>query len=291
LEQVKTTTYNRRYPALKARMLFPVSHEINPGAAAIVYHIYDQVGVAKVIADYADDLPRVDVIGEEVLGKIKGLGAAYGYSTQEIRAANYAGMPLEQRRANAAHDAIEQLINRLAFVGDANYGLVGIINHPNIPHTTVPADGTGSTTTWSTKNPAQIVRDFGLLINNVLALTKGVEQVNTVLLPIEQYQLVATTQNSAASDTTILNFVRANYPGVTFESLAFELDGAGVDNPGADVAIAYNRDPQKVTLEIPMEFMQHEPEKRNLEYVVDCEARFAGVRLYYPLSAHIIEGI
>lgn len=291
LEQVKATTFDKRYPALKARALFPVSHEINPGAQAIVYHMFDAVGIAKIIADYADDLPRVDVIGEEVIAKIKTLGDCYGYSTQEIRTANYAGMPLEQRRANAARDAVEQLINRLAFVGDSNYGLVGFVNHPNVPHTAVAADGDGSTTEWVNKTPAQIVRDMGVLINTILTLTKGVEMANTVLLPIAQYTLLATTQNSAASDVTILSFLRQNYPGVTFDWLPTELTGAGTTIDGSDIAIAYNRDPDKVTLEIPMEFVQHEPEKRNLEYVIDCEARFAGIRLYYPLSAHIIEGI
>lgn len=297
IEAVKAQTYDVRYPALKARQLFPVSGDIDPGAQRVVYYTYDQAGQAKIISDYAKDLPRVDVFGRETVATVRSLGDSYAYSTQEIRSARMAGTPLEARRAMAARQAIEQLINRLAFTGDEEYGLVGFVNHPDIPRTTAPADGTGNVTTWidtngaATKSAALIARDMGLLINGVMTQTSGVEMADYVVMPLEQYTYIATAQFSTASDVTILGWLQQAYPNVTFDWLPTELNGAGVDVADADVAIAFSRDPSKISLEIPMEFTQYEPEKRSLEYVIDCEARFAGIRLFYPFSAHILEGI
>ena len=65
LEHIKAKSYDVRYAELKARMLFPVSNEGGPGITNITYRTYDQVGSAKIINAYADDLPRADVNGIE----------------------------------------------------------------------------------------------------------------------------------------------------------------------------------------------------------------------------------
>ena len=65
---------------------------------------------------------------------------------------------------------------------------------------------------------------------------------------------------------------------------------SGAPGP-VDAMISYTRDPDKLTLEIPMPFNQLEAEKRNLEYVVDTISNTGGVIVYYPLSVNIVEGI
>ena len=65
LEYVKSNTYDVKYPELKARRLFPLNPEVDPGATKITYQQYDQTGIAKIIANYADDLPRADIKGKE----------------------------------------------------------------------------------------------------------------------------------------------------------------------------------------------------------------------------------
>lgn len=290
LEQVKAQALETKRPPLKAMSLIPVSYEISPGAKVIVYHIYNEVGLAKIVADYADDLPRVDLVGDEMLAKIVLLGVAYGYSFDEARNAAYAGIPLEQRKANTANKAVDQLINRLAFTGDANFNLVGLLNHPNVPRTTVANDGTASATEWSEKTPAQILRDMYAVVDTVHFVSNGVHTANTLLLPISEYQRVSSTQNSTATDLTILEVFKRNRPGVMVDEV-LELAGAGVDDADADVMIAYEKSPENLQMEIPMAFVQHDAEQRNLELVVPCEAKFGGVNIYYPMSIAIAEGI
>jgi hypothetical protein len=291
LEVVKARTYDIRYPNLKAMQIIPVSSEINPGATAAVYHIFNEVGLAEIIADYADDLPRVDVLGDEVIAPIRGIGVSYGYSYQEARAAAFSGMPLQQRRANTARRAVEQLIDRLAWTGDDNYGLVGLLNHPNIPRTTVENDGTGTATEWATKTSEQILRDMIDLVDSVSIISKGVHTANRLLLPLSQYTRVSAKRNSDASDLTVLEYFRRNRPNVVVDWLATELDGAGVDDADADVMIAGEFSADNLEMEIPLPFTQHDFEQRNLELVVPCEARFGGVQVFYPLAFAIGEGI
>lgn len=291
LESVKARTYDIKYPQLSAASgrIIPIDTSAGPGAETITYRQYDMTGVAKIVANYADDLPQVNVAGKEFTAKIKSLGDAYTYSLQDIRAAQFAGRPLADRLAMSARRAIEQKINSLAFQGDEEYGIQGLLNNPNIPDFEVANDGTGSSRLWSAKTPAQILRDMNRMESEIVNATFGVERPNTLLLPIAQYQLIATTQNSTASDTTILEFFMSKSIGIKNVEPVIELKDASAD--GDDIMIAYNNSPEYLTLEIPQPFEQLPVQEKNLSFTVPCHARFGGVIVYYPLSIVIGEGI
>ena len=40
-----------------------------------------------------------------------------------------------------------------------------------------------------------------------------------------------------------------------------------------------------------MAFLQHAPQDRNLEIVINCEGRDAGMMISYPLSACLVYGL
>jgi len=289
LDYIKQQTYDIKYAELKARKLIPVSSEADPGADKIFYRQYDQSGLAKIISNYADDLPDADVSGAEYFVKVKTLGASYKWSIQEMRAAVYGNVPLEQRKANAARRAIAQKENKLAFFGDTASGLVGLFTAPNVTSVTIPATGTGSSTLWSTKTPDQILYDMNLVANTVVSTSLGVEIPDTMLLPLAQFQYVASTARSANSDTTILNYFLQNNPHIKQVEWVNELLGAGASS--SDRMYAYRRSPEVLTLEIPSDFEQLEMQVRNLVYKVPCIERFAGVLVYYPLAIAFGDGI
>ncbi len=290
LEAVKAKSYDVKYAELKARSLFPVSSEAGPGAETIKYEQFDMVGMAKVITSYADDLPRADVKGKEFISVVRSLGASYGYSVQEIRAAKFAGKPLEQRRANAAKRAILQKENSVALMGSSEHGILGFLNHPNISSTTVAADGTGSTTTFATKTPAQILRDLHKLANFVVENTKSVEQADTMLLPVAQFNYIFATPWSTTGDgKTIGKLFLEQSPYIKNIDWLNELKGIGAGS--TDRMMVYKKDADHITLEIPQDFEQFEPENRSLEFVVPCHSRVGGVLIYYPLSVAYVDGI
>jgi hypothetical protein len=290
LEYVKAATYDTKYAALRATELIPVSTEAGPGAQKIIYRSYDAVGMAKIIADYADDLPRSDVKGIEYSANIRSLGSAYGYNINEIRAAMMAGVPLEQRKANAARRAIDQLVNSIAFNGDSAYGLYGLLNNPNITTGTVASDGSGTPATlWSGKTPDQIIRDFNAAVAAMRVLTKDVEMPDTALFSIANYNYIASTPRATVAETTILQWLQRSNPGITRWEAVIELTGVGAGGT-SDGFVLYRRDPDHLTLEIPQPFEQFPPQARNLEFVVDCHARIGGVIVYYPLSVTLMKG-
>lgn len=294
LDYIKQQTYDIKYAELKARKLIPVSSEADPGAEKIFYRQYDQAGLAKVIANYGDDLPRADVVGKEFFVQVQTLGSSFAYNLQEMRSAIYGNVPLEQRRANAARRAIAQLENRLAFFGDTNANLQGFINAANITSVTLPATGTGGTTQWVDKTPDQILYDMNLVANTIVSTSLGVEIPDTMLLPLFQYNYIASTARSENSDTTILNYFLQNNPYIKEVEWLNELKGAGQSGSGSapyDRMMAYRRSPEVLTMEVPSDFEQLELEIRNLEYKVPCIERFAAVLIYYPLAISFGDGL
>lgn len=291
LEFVKTQMYNVRYPEYQATMLIPVDTSAGPGAEAIVYYQFDSVGVMKIMASYGDDAPRSDVKGKEFIAPVKSIRGAYGYSVQDIRNAMYARRPLKTMKAQAARRSYDQTVNDIAWFADgsSNYGgLVGFLYNANTTKSPAP------TGTWSTATPDQIIADVNFGINNPLKITLKTETVDTCLLPVEQYTLIASTPRSTQSDTTILEFLRRVHPRVTFVSVnelaALDPKPSGGAGP-TDVMVCYKRAPDKLQLAIPQPFEQFPPQERNLEQVVNTHARIGGVTFYYPLSCHIVEGI
>ena len=300
LEFIKAQTYDKRYPELLARTLIPVSNEGGPGVESITYYQYDMFGAAKIVASYANDLPRADVRGKKFTASVHSLGDSYGYNIQEIRGARFAGIPLEQRKANAAVRAIEQGINTIAWFGEADHNIPGFLNNPNVPMSAVANTGKdvkgNPSTLWVNKSPNQILYDMNECANGIVSLTKKVERPNTLLLPVAQYLYIASTPRSDLSDTTILDFFLQNNPYikdvVDLNELAYDPTIPGSGGPGGtDLMVAYNRDPDKLELRIPQDFEQFPPEQKGLEFEIACHARIGGVVMMYPLSASFAYGI
>jgi hypothetical protein len=289
LDYLKRGSYDIRFPNFRAFELLPVSTDAGPSAEYIRYQTYEPVGMAKIVPSYADDLPRVDLKASEEISRIYTIACSYGYSIQEIRYAQMAGIPLERRKANAARQAHDYLANRLAWFGDADFNITGFLNNPNVPVATAPADGTGGSTRFRDKTADQVIRDLNNLINSIISATNGVERPNTLIMSLDAYSYISTTARSANSDTTILDFFLENNPYIDKVEGIWDLKEAGAG--GSDVAIAYDNNPDKLTLEIPSPFEALNPQDNNLEFKVPTISRFGGVIFYYPLSAAVLEGI
>lgn len=289
LEYVRSKTYDVEYVGLSAMTLFPIDTSVPAGAKTITWRQWDGVGSAKIIANYADDLPRVDVQALEMTTPIRSIGDSYGYDVQEIRSAQFAGISLDAKRATQARKIIDQKFNQLAWYGDAVSGLPGFLTNANIPAVVLAADGTGSSKLWSTKTPDQKIRDMNAVVNSVFTVTKGVHTANELWMPLAQYADIASTPRSSTSDTTILDFFLKSNPFITAVKPVFELTGAGAG--GLDRMIAAENSSENYQMNITMPFMQHPPQPRNLYFEVPCEARFGGVTIERPLAFAYADGL
>lgn len=292
LEHVKAKSYDVRRAELKARTIFPVSNDGGHGITSITYRTYDQSGAAKIINAYADDLPRADVAGKETVIPVRSVGISYGYNLDEIQSSQLTGQGLDQRRANAATRSVEQVVNDVAFFGDATSGLPGLFSNPNIPTGAVANPGSG--TAWVNKTPDEILFDVNDLFADIFETTKMVEQGNTLLLPPSQWSYISSTARSANSDTTILQYLVQNCPYLSSEADVIPLNECvAANNPelSTDAMVAYDRNPDKLQLEIPVELEMLPIQQKNLEFVVPGRSRLAGLNIYYPLSLAIATGI
>jgi hypothetical protein len=215
------------------------------------------------------------------------VGASYGYNLQEIRASQMANKGLDQKKANAARRGVEQKLNNLAWLANGTDGLYGLIRNTNITSHAAP------TGTWSSATAAQILADMMYAVDTVTTTTNGVEIPNVLLMPLTQFALISSKPLAAGSDTTILEFFRRQRPGVTVDWLQ-ELDAvttAPVSGTTKDCMLAYTNDSDHLAFEMPQAFEQLPAQERNLEFVINCHARCAGVLVYYPASVHLVEGI
>lgn len=300
LDHIKSQTYDVVYPEFTAVKLFPQSSEANEGAETITYYSYDKTGIAKIIDNYSTDIPRVDTHGKPSTAQIKSIGDSYGYSVQEMRASRLAGKSLDARKAESARYAIDYQLNRIAWAGDPDNGLVGVLTEGNDIPVYTPASVTSLVdgeehTEWEYKTPEQILDDINGMQKFVAKITKNVERPDTLVLPADVYIHIATKQ-IPHTGYTVKRFLMENAPYLkTIESAAeLQADAEGTNpwaSEGLNVGFLYTNDPRKLTIENPMPFYQYPLQTEKLEVEVICEARTAGAIIYYPLSALIAVGI
>jgi hypothetical protein len=299
LEFVKSRSYDIQYGALLARRLFPVDSSASPGAETISYDTWDLLGAAKIIHSYSNDIPNLEVSAIRTSRNIYSQAISFGYSIQDIRAAQYAGKPLNQRKADGCRRQMLSLENKIAFHGnDATKGvpgtdIPGFINNPNVNAVTIP-DGASVLTTWVSKTPDEIIADVCLMASTIRDVTLGIEAPQTLLLPELQYAQIACTPRSPTSDTTILSFILASNPWVSEIIPTFELKDAAPVSAGydsEDCMILYDRSPEKLTLEIPQDIEFMSPQESALYFTVPVHSRTAGVIIYYPKSISQGNGI
>ena len=298
LDYVKAQSYDVEYPELTALSLFPQTSEADPGAETVTYYTYDRTGLAKIIDNYSTDLPRADVTGKPSYAKIKSIGDSYGYSAQEMRASRLAGKSLDSRKGESARYAIDNKTNIIAWAGDEDSGLMGVLSSgQNIPLYTISTGATSGNTKWTEKTADEILDDVNGMAKQVAKVTKNVERPDTLCVPADVYMHISTKRIPDTS-TTVLAFILEHAPYIKNVISTAELDSDSPEtNPYArgvspvGVAFMFKNDQKKLALENPMPFYQYPLQVRNLETIIPCEARTAGVIVYYPLSALIAVGV
>lgn len=281
LEYIRARVLDVKKAPLNAFQVFPVMTDIPSGAESATHYIFDSVGTAKIISNYADDLPRVNVAGTKETVTVYDLGDAYGYNDKEIRNAQFANVPLSARKAQMARRAIDVKLNSIAWKGDEDHKITGFLNNPNITEFAVTANAKG-TTKVEDMTPDEAIAFFNSLIESVELATNTVEHINTILMYPKAYNYLASTPRTEHTDQTILQFLEGVHPEITRWMKVGELTGAGDD--GKDAIVGGYFDDTYIRFEIPERFRQHEVEKRNLEYIIDCTASTVGVTVFIPYA-------
>lgn len=281
LEFIRPQVFEVQYADIKYPTVLPVTSEAGPGAQTFTYRIMDATGEFKLIADAADDLPRADISQTEKSINIRSFGGSFGYTVQELRAAQMANIALEQRRAAAVRRAYEEKVEDLAFFGESTVGLSGFFNNSTV-------DVVAADKWFSTATAQEMLELLNYGVTAIINASKMKEQPDTILMAWEDYNKVSTTRNSDSSDVTVLEYFLRTNPFIRNVEPINQLDA---DNSvlNTNRMVVYKRDPEKVQLHVPQPLELFPPQQRGLEFIVPAHARVGGVALYYPKSVIYVQ--
>lgn len=299
LTQLRLKLFEVQFTPTMARTFAPKATDIAPSAETYSYKVYEPIGKAKLIAYKGGDIPRVDVIAKEVLGKVHPIGASYGWTINELREAARLQLALPEVKARTAADVIERGIDTILAFGSLpdetgaypDVGLLGLINNALVEAIGIMAgkywvlaDGTVNPTPLS---PAVILEDLGQLASTVSTFSSNVWNVNTILLPTAHYNYIQQTPFSSLTGETILTVFKRNNPQITQIAPWYKLNAAGAG--GLPRAIAYQKDSAILESIVPQEFEVMPPEVRGFEFLNNCHARCGGVKIYQPLACRYMD--
>ncbi len=287
-EYIKTRTYDAKPPLLKGLSLVPQASGIPAGTTEITFRRYMEAGRAKLIANYAKDFPRVDVFGSEETVKVKDLGDSYGYNIREIRESALTGKRLDQRRATAARNAIERDLNEYTLLSNKKAGTYGILDFPGLTETTLPADGTGGSKTWASKDVDKIIRDINIMLGSVIEPSKGVETPDTLLMPLNVYSALQ-SRRLGDTESSLIKYITDNFPMFKKIDWLNELNAIGAGGTRRVMVGCF--DDMHCENQIVNQFEQGEVQQEGMEFQVPCMASTAGVIVYYPGAFAFADGV
>ena len=195
--------------------------------------------------------------------------------------------------------ACDNLVERTVFFGDDSVGFKGFMNFPGVT-TSTAANGAAGGTEWSKKTAAEMVKDItdGLAI--VWTNSRGVFLPNTVFLPLEQFNLLATTPytlgESAAVFQSALDYVKkyniyTNQRGQELEIIPIRyLKNANVSGDKGRM-ILQDRSKRNQALPFPMGYTLQAPVPVPLGAEFYSEQKHGSYVIRQPLSTLYVDGI
>jgi len=285
LETVSNKLYEKKYAELKGRSFVPVSTAGGNASEYMVYRIWDEYAMAKLVTNYATDFPMVSASATEVFLKYHSFGNSYGYSVQDMRSAAKANVPLDTRLAAAARKGHELAIDDAIAVGIPSVKTYGLTNHPSIPLLTV------TTGTWSSATGEQMLDDMNSMISQMQVTSLEIFSPDTMLFSTTAFRKISTKLLSAsnASGMTVLEAFQKQNPGVFVGSWTKLATANAAGTNGR--AIVYKRSDEVMQFEMGSEFEVFPAQQTALQVAFPCLSRIGGLALFHPLACSYFDNI
>ena len=270
------------------RAMFPVNTAFSPNTKTVTWRMLTITGAAKIIADYADDIPLINMFGEEKSTKVQTIAVGTEFSVDELSASAEGGISLASEGPVAARDSILRKENVLAYEGDTKFDQVGLFSGT----ATTGIAQTAANGLWSAAAQGVVYTEMATLVGDVHTDSKTIHKPSRILMSPANFQLISTTQFSTASDTTILGYFRANHPGVDVQAVQ-EFSGAGAKGGmGAanDAVFAYNPNPSEIFLAVIMAIEQRAPTELRLKIETIYRSKVGGFIIRKPLAMKFLTG-
>ncbi|MEX0304257.1 MAG: DUF2184 domain-containing protein [Leisingera sp.] len=295
---IEAGVYRTKYPELNYAELVPVDTNAGEFVKSVTYYSLDGAGQAKWLNGNGKDVPVVGAQMGQHETAVHAAGIGYSFGFEEVNQARLLGIPLDGEKARLARRAYEEMCYTVALSGDADKNFQGLYNYTGVPQVSVAADGNenGGTndTEWAKKTPDQIIRDVNDLLTGVVTATKETELADTLILPTERFNYIASTRLTD-TDMTILEFIqKANvYTAQTGRPLTIRgkrgLLTAG--SGGTARMIAYRRAPDVLKMHIPMVHRFFPVQIEGFQFTIPGMFRLGGLDIRLPKAVSYGDGI
>lgn len=308
---VNTKVYAMEFPELDYAALMPVNTELPEWALGQYTAQIENTGKAQWQSGYAKDIPLADVKQSEILSEFDMIAIGYQWNLEELGKAMFMGVPLSQRRAEAARLGAEQFIFETALLGAKAKNWTGLLNNRTITPTTAPATGKAAPkTAWvlpdgtANKTPQEILAELNSLILGTHDIDKtGIMTsclADTILLPPKALKHIAETLfGETAPNKTILSFFMENNEytrrtglPITVRDLPALSTAATAGLMGGGRAVGYRNSEDVLSLPLPMPY-RFLPAYQDgaLNWVVPGIARVGEMELMKPHALRYLDGI
>lgn len=230
--------------------LIPVDTSAPDWIKTVAYKSADKRGKANWIEGDADDIPMASTSLALQETQVHMAGIGYGYGLEEISQAMMVGYDLSGDEAMAARRAYEEMVERVALLGDESKGFEGLFDHSKVP------TGTAKNGNWNDATADQILDDFNQSMIQQDTDTLGTSVADTVILPRDKWQLLMTRKASDLAEKSILTYIMENNILTAMTGRRLDIRGVGqLSKQGAGKTgrmISYRKSPDVLKMHIPM---------------------------------------
>lgn len=287
LEHVMTEVQTAENITLRARELFPVSPEVPAVMESYTNRQVARVGKAKLGGSNmkVNDMPTAELYGKEYNAPVRTIYMAYEYSIDEFARSAYTKINVDTEKGLAVRRAMSELEESVAFSGDSDHGLVGILGATGVAATSKVG------VTWDNAaiTPEIILNDIHNMFAYTFTSTRGLHVADTLAVGTAAYGILARTYQSATfKDTTLIDFILKSSPWCKAIVHTPYLDDLGTS--AKELQLVYKRDPAVVKMVVPMDFQQFAPELSGTSVRVGCRQKTGGIMVRHPKAVTFMQG-
>ena len=260
-------------------------------AMQVGYGVTGGSGDGIVHAGGADGIPMVQADFSKGLFKTHAIAAGTRVMWVDMQKGNMTGRNIDSLLRDGLRMTYDKHMDENAYVGFAKYGTTGLINNPDAVVTSAGA-------TFAASTADAILQ----IINNAIIAAWAAAEYdldaipNHILMPYEQYNLIATTKVTSLAEKTILTFLLENNiaakNGVDlFIGATKWCDGAGTAN--ADRMVVYCNKERYVAMDelVPLTRAMTSPNTENFCYDTAYAGNVSEVEVFYSQTIIYVDGI
>lgn len=285
LTAVDPREYLELFAGLRAMEFVPSIENIGPYDKSYEYSMWTITGEAKNLGPNARDLPRVGIKRTPATRSISDIGASYGWTVQDIRAAAAKGVPLEKLTVIAAMSVIRRGLDRRIALGDSELGYTGLCND-----TQIAADN-AVTVDWEPGVGAKMLAALNKLVTDTRARLKLAGELDSNMPAFDQFQILLpsaafadaaqTPASTTIPDSVLEVFKRNNSRWVSGVDEMGYLDDLG---SGVGRAICYPKHPACLGHATARYYTEESPQLNGLNVDTPCHAATGGTVFRYPVA-------